>query len=70
MIWRDRGFPLIGKGKPDRHLTCSLGPAAYTVKHGNFGTGCSKCTMGRPQEIMHGPPDVRVQPVDTHGMYL
>lgn len=36
MVWRDRGFPLIGKSKSDRHETCSLGPAAYLLTHGNL----------------------------------
>lgn len=67
MVWRDRGFPLIGKSKSDRHETCSLGPAAYLLTHGNLSEKNSKCSMSGRQKIMHGPPDYRVQPVDSQG---
>lgn len=69
MVWRDRGFPLIGKSKSDRHETCSLGPAAYLLTHGNLSEKNSKCSMSGRQKIMHGPPDYRVQPVDSQGNF-
>jgi len=68
MVWRDRGFPLIGKGKPENHSTCTRGPAAYMSEHQNIGTGGNpKWTIGGKTKIMTGPPDSRVQPVDAHG---
>lgn len=65
MVWHNRGFPMIGKGKPERYETCSLGPAAYMVTYGNFGAGRSKQAIGTRPKIIHGPPDTMVQPVDT-----
>lgn len=65
MVWRDRGFPLGGKGKPEDHETCSLGPAAYMTKHKFIGGG-PKWTISGREKILQGPPDSRVEPVDSH----
>ena len=66
MVWRDRGFPMIGKGRAEEHSTCSLGPAAYHVKHANFGSSDAKISLGLRPDVHHGPPHTLVHPVDTH----
>jgi len=66
MVWMDRGFPMIGKGRPKNNATCGNGPAAYKLEYGNFGSGNPKPTIGDRPAIIHGPPDKTIQPTDTH----
>lgn len=61
---------MIGKGKPEKNETSSSGPAAYMVTYGNFGAGKSKKAIGNRPEIIHGPPDRTVQPVDTFREFI
>ena len=67
MVWKDSGFPMIGKGKAQECPTCTYGPAAYKLEYGNFGSQNPKWTMRELAEIPQGPPHILVQPVDSHG---
>lgn len=67
MVWKDSGFPMIGKGKAQEYPTCTYGPAAYKLEYGNLGSQNPKWTMRELAEIPQGPPHILVQPVDSHG---
>merc|ERR1712224_691798 len=44
-----------------------MGPSAYISEHNNIGSGgVPKWTIGGRTNIVNGPPDSRVQPVDSH----
>lgn len=70
MVWKDSGFPMIGKGKAQEYPTCTYGPAAYKLEYGNLGSQNPKWTMRELAEIPQGPPHILVQPVDSHGKLI
>ena len=52
-----------------KYSTDLIGPAKYNVRYRNLGEGGPKYSMAhkQPQDIITGPPNSMVQPVDTHG---
>ncbi|XP_066284297.1 uncharacterized protein [Branchiostoma lanceolatum] len=76
LVWKRRTVTLKEKGrtypydvKPEKHVTCSLGPATYAVRSRETGSKGPKFGIQsrRPHGVNPGYPDLRVQPVDTHG---
>ncbi|XP_033105507.1 uncharacterized protein LOC117107827 [Anneissia japonica] len=54
----------------EHHLTCSLGPAGYSVQYNNTGKHAPKVGMSsrHAEGVNAGHPSQLVQPVDTYGV--
>merc|ERR1712038_2170108 len=72
--WPDCKLTLKSKGKTkpydvraDAHLNDSVGPMKYHVSK-TIGSGGPSHSMGVRHNLCPGPPNILVQPVDSHGV--